>query len=60
MDKTHKVQMLSELFDLLNMYYEERDLPNGENDFFGKVEACCQALELDYTEFKKIFGLGLL
>lgn len=53
-----KVDIVSELFDLLNLYYEERDLPNEGMDFYEKVENCCRALDLDYGEFKQIFGLG--
>lgn len=56
-DKREKVALLSELFGLINTYYVARDLPTNENNFFYKLEKCCAALELDYTEVKREFGL---
>ncbi|MBP1154487.1 MULTISPECIES: hypothetical protein [unclassified Paenibacillus] len=58
MNKVEKVKVLSELFDLINMYYVARDLPSEENDFFMEVEKCCILLDLDYTELKNVFGLN--
>lgn len=58
MSKNDKVEALSELFDLINVYYEERDLPNAENDFFKKVEKCCSVLHVDFDEVKEKFGLN--
>lgn len=58
MNKVEKVKVLSELFDLINMYYVARDLPSEENDFFTEVEKCCNLLDVDYTELKNIFGLN--
>jgi hypothetical protein len=60
MDKVARVQVLLELFELINMYYEERDMPNEENDFFIKVENYCKLLDLDFSEFKKKFGLNFV
>jgi hypothetical protein len=57
MDKIEKVKVLSELFDLINLYYVERDLPYTENNFFTQVENCCDLLDLDFSELKKVFEL---
>ena len=58
LDKAEKVKKLSELFELVQYYFEYRDLPRkGNEDFFSQVENCCQALEIDFTEFKKEFKL---
>jgi hypothetical protein len=58
LDKVEKVKKISELFDLVQYYYEYRDLPSkGNEDFFSKVQDCCQALEIDFTEFKSEFKL---
>lgn len=58
MDKVEKVKVLSELFDLVNMYYVERDQPIEENNFFKQVENCCNLLDLDFVELKKVLGLN--
>lgn len=58
MDKAGKVQVLSELFDLINMYYEERDLPTEDNDYFTKLEHYCKVLDLDFNEVKQKFELN--
>lgn len=50
--------MLSELFDLINMYYEERDLPTEDNDYFTKLEHYCKVLDLDFNEVKQKFELN--
>lgn len=60
MDKGQKVQAFTELFDLINVYREERDVPIDELStkvFFEKVEKCCEILDLDYSTFKNSFGL---
>lgn len=58
LDKVEKVKKLSELFELVQYYYEYRDLPSkGNENFFSKVQECCQALEIDFTEFKNEFKL---
>lgn len=57
MDKVEKVKVVSELFELVNTYYVNRDMPTDDNNFFMKVEHCCDRLDLDFNEFKKEFGL---
>ncbi|MBO8162164.1 MAG: hypothetical protein H0Z34_00425 [Brevibacillus sp.] len=59
MDRVHRVKIVSELFDLLNVYSFKRDQPIDEDtaNFFEKVKHCCDLLELDYDAFKKEFGL---
>ncbi|WP_174727374.1 hypothetical protein [Mesobacillus harenae] len=58
MDKSSKVKAVSELFELVLYYYDNRDQPVNENfDFFTKVENCCIKLDLDFEEFKKEFNL---
>ncbi|MBP1153685.1 MULTISPECIES: hypothetical protein [unclassified Paenibacillus] len=59
MDKVEKVRVLSELFELINMYYVDRDQPTEENNFFKKVEYCCSLLDLDFNELKKEFELEM-
>lgn len=59
MDKVEKVKVFSELFELINIYYVERDQPTEENTFFIKVENCCSLLDLDFNEFKKVFELEM-
>jgi hypothetical protein len=55
-DKVERVNAISELFDLINVYYVERDQPF-EMNFFEEVERYCVLLELDFGEFKKVFKL---
>ena len=57
MNQVERVKVLSELFGLINMYYEARDLPYEGSDFFVKVENCCRLLDVDFNELKKEFGL---
>jgi hypothetical protein len=58
MDKKGRVKDFSELFELLNYYFERRDQPVREGfDFFAEVELLCNKLDLDYEEFKKEFLL---
>jgi hypothetical protein len=57
MDKAEKVKVFAELFDLIKMYYVERDQPSEGNDFFTRVERCCNILDLDFIELKKEFEL---
>ncbi|NOU92469.1 hypothetical protein GC093_04360 [Paenibacillus sp. LMG 31456] len=58
MDKVERVKVVSELYELINMYYVERDQPSEENNFFAKVEICCKQLDLDFDELKKVFELN--
>jgi hypothetical protein len=60
MDKMKKVEVVAELFGLINLYYVERDQPTEENNFFVKVEACCNQLDLDFNEVKRVFELNSL
>lgn len=60
MNQVEKVQVALELFELINMYYAERDQPTEENDFFVRVEKCCEQLDLDFQELKKVFELKYL
>jgi hypothetical protein len=58
MNSAEKVKVFSELYELVNYYYENRDRPVDQNfNFFGKVEKCCGELDLDVNEFKKEFKL---
>jgi len=57
MDKIERVKVVSELFELINMYYVERDQPSEENNFFEQVQRCCDQLDLDFNELKKVFEL---
>jgi hypothetical protein len=57
MDKVEKVKVALELFELINSYYINRDMPTDEDNFFIKVENCCDRLDLDFNEFKKEFSL---
>lgn len=57
MDKVARVQVVSELFGLINTYYVERDLPTEENNFFERLGVCCDLLELDIEEVKNVFKL---
>ena len=58
MDKVERVKVVEELFDLINLYYVERDQPAKENNFFEKVENCCNLLDLDFNELKTVFNLN--
>ncbi|MEK8130385.1 hypothetical protein WMW72_20980 [Paenibacillus filicis] len=58
MDKVKRVEVLAELFGLINLYYVERDQPTEENNFFSKVEDCCNQLDLDFNEVKRVFELN--
>jgi len=57
LNKVEKVKCLGELFELIQYYYEYRDQPvkGPAEDFASRVEACCNALEIDLEEFKKEF-----
>lgn len=58
MDKVEKVKIFSELYELINYYYEYRDQPVDQHfNYFNKVEKCCHLLDLDYKEFLKEFKL---
>jgi hypothetical protein len=58
MDKVERVKRISELFELVQYYYEYRDQPMAESfNFEAKVQTCCHALDLDFTEFVKEFKL---
>ncbi|MFB6466762.1 hypothetical protein ACE38V_08030 [Cytobacillus sp. Hz8] len=57
-EKVEKVKRLSELYDLIQYYYENRDRPvNDSGDFFQKVKECCDVLDLDFEVFKREFKL---
>lgn len=57
MNKIERVKVFSELFELITMYYVDRDHPAEENNFFEKVENYCDLLDLDFDELKKVFEL---
>lgn len=58
MNKVEKVKRISELFELVQYYYEYRDQPTEESfNFAARVMDCCNALDLDYEEFTKEFKL---
>ncbi|MGG3988613.1 hypothetical protein [Bacillus smithii] len=58
MDKVEKVKVLSQLFDLINYYYEYRDQPADDHfNFLERVEKCCNSLDIDFEEFKKEFKM---
>ncbi|SDJ53076.1 hypothetical protein [Salimicrobium halophilum] len=52
------VQAFKELFSLIDYYSENRDQPaDPDFDFFEHVKNYCDQLDLDYEEFKQVFGL---
>ncbi|WP_134702820.1 hypothetical protein [Ammoniphilus sp. YIM 78166] len=60
MNSSEKVAVFHKLSELVNLYSESRDLPINEganNSFFEEVERYCAILDLDYSTFKKTFGL---
>lgn len=53
-----KEEALVELYDLIDFYYENRDLPVPDNfNFFEKVNQCCQVLSVDSKIVIKEFEL---
>ncbi|OLS39208.1 hypothetical protein [Bacillus sp. MRMR6] len=59
MNKVEKVKVFSELFELVNYYYENRDQPvHAGFNFSEKVEECCELLGLDVKEFLKEFKIN--
>ncbi|YCI78861.1 hypothetical protein M1D47_09930 [Bacillus sp. R1-10] len=58
MKKSEKIKAFSELYNLINFYYENRDKPNTDFDFFNEVQNYCNILELDFSEFKEEFKLN--
>lgn len=52
----NKVKVLFDLVELVNFYYEERDKPS-DIDLFARLESCCEALGVDFYEFRKQFGI---
>ncbi|WP_219837713.1 hypothetical protein [Paenibacillus sp. R14(2021)] len=56
MDKNERVIVLLNMYKLVNLYYEERDLPN-DIDIFKELDQYCSLLEVDFTEFRKQFGI---
>jgi hypothetical protein len=57
MKKVEKVKVFAELYELVNYYYENRDLPvDGDFDFSKKAEECCKILDLDFNEFLNEFN----
>ncbi|MGN7397365.1 hypothetical protein [Peribacillus frigoritolerans] len=59
LEKVEKVKIIAELFELVQYYYEYRDQPMKEGgNFLSKVEDCCNALEIDFTEFNREFKIG--
>ena len=57
MENVKKEKAFYELYQLINFYYENRDQPNSEFDFFKEVEKYCNILEMDFSEFKQQFNL---
>ena len=59
MNSVDKVKVFSELYELVNYFYEYRDQPVKEDfNFFEKAEKCCELLDLDFNEFKKEFKIN--
>lgn len=56
MDKHETVETIYELFELINFYYEERDMPISF-DFFKDLEKYCGLLDIDVEEVKEKFGI---
>lgn len=58
MNKVDRAKKASELFDLVNYYYENRDRPVSKDfDFYEKIKDCCLVLDIDLVEFKKEFKI---
>ena len=57
MENISKVKAFYELYQLINFYYENRDQPNSNIDFFKEVDNYCNILDLDAAEFKEKFNL---
>lgn len=57
MNSSEKVQILFDMFQLVNFYYEERDRPSDRN-IFEELEQHCQVLGVDAQEFMTKFGLS--
>lgn len=61
MNSVEKVKALSELYHLVNFYYEHRDHPVESGfDFFENIQVICDDLGVDFSEFKKEFKLDIL
>ncbi|AJY73330.1 hypothetical protein [Paenibacillus beijingensis] len=58
MNSTDKVKVLSDLFHLINFYYEGRDQPS-EVNIFESLKNYCEILDVDYDEFRKEFGIKM-
>lgn len=57
----NKEEALVELYNLIDFYYENRDLPVEKDfDFFGKIEECCEILEVDNATIIKNFKLQII
>jgi len=53
-----KEKALVELYDLLDFFYENRDLPvNADFDFYKQVKKKCEILDVDYDTVIKEFKL---
>lgn len=56
-----KEKALVELYDLLDFFYENRDLPvDSDFDFYTQVKEKCDVLEVDYDTVVKEFNLKSL
>jgi len=59
MNKVEKVKILSELYELIDYYYDYRDQPvEPDFHFYDKVEKCCAQLELDFEEVLNEFKIS--
>ncbi|MFD2828991.1 hypothetical protein [Corticicoccus populi] len=56
-----KEQALVKLYELIDFYYENRDLPvSPEFNFFEQIEESCRVLDVDYETVLKEFNLKSL
>lgn len=56
-----KEKALVELYELIDFYYENRDLPvSPDFNFYEQVEEKCSVLDVDYNTVLKEFNLKSL
>jgi len=57
----NKEEALVELYNLIDFYYENRDLPVEKDfDFFGEIKECCEILEVDSATVINKFKLQIM
>ena len=57
----NKEEALVELYNLIDFYYENTDLPVEKDfDFFGEIKECCEILEVDSATVINKFKLQIM